>query len=197
MNDYYEILGIGRDANDTDIKKAFREKAKELHPDTTTDENKKKDLEEKFKELNKAYSVLSDPQEKAYYDNPNTRPNAQPNFNSGFNPFGAGGFSFNINDLFSQMGGQQFHFSSTRQINQEVNVSLLDAILENEVEVATQIGKTIKFKLPPNLKSGSTFGIRINEENNPNSTTIINLKISVVIPTLSDEKKAKIKEILS
>ncbi len=196
MTNYYEVLGVDKNATEDDIKKAFREKAKLYHPDTTTDEAQKKELEEKFKELNTAYGVLLDPQEKAYYDNP--RPNS--NVNPGFNPFAHAGFGFNLNDLFSQMRGggpQQFHFSSTRQINQEINVSLLDALLRNEVEIDTPVGKKIKFKLPPDLNNGSTVGIRINDEKNPNNTTIISLKINVLIPNLNDEKLAKMKEILS
>ena len=194
-NNYYEVLGVNKDATDEDIKKAFRDKAKLYHPDTTTDEAQKKELEEKFKELNTAYGVLSDPQERAYYDNPRPRPN--PNINPGFNPFAHAGFGFNINDLFNQMNGQQFHFSSTRQINQEINVSLLDALLRNEIEIDTPIGKKVKFKLPPDLNNNTTFGIRINDEKNPNSTIIIHVKINVLIPNLSEEKMAKMKEIFS
>ena len=66
--------------------------------------------EEKAKEINLAYKVLSDPQERAYYDNP--RPNPRNGFPPGFNPFGGmGGFNININDFFAKMGGAggQFH----------------------------------------------------------------------------------------
>ena len=192
MTNYYEVLGVNKDATDEDIKKAFRDKAKLYHPDTNTDEAQKKELEEKFKEVNEAYSVLSDPQERAYYDNP------QPNIPH-FNPFGGGAFHFNIQDFFSQMNGgpQQFHFSSTRHINQEINVSLLDALLENTIEIDTAVGKKLRFTIPPNLKSGSSFGLKFSDDKNPNNFTIINLKINVVMPSLNEEQKAKMKEILS
>jgi len=62
--DYYEVLGVSRDASDEEIKKAFRHKARTLHPDV----NKAPDAEEKFKELNEAYDVLSDKNKRAQYD---------------------------------------------------------------------------------------------------------------------------------
>ena len=57
--DYYEILGVARDADEADIKKAFRRKARELHPDVNDDPQ----AEEMFKEAAEAYAVLSDPDE--------------------------------------------------------------------------------------------------------------------------------------
>ena len=197
MEDYYKILGVDRNASEEEIKKSFRDLSKKFHPDLVQDENQKKENEEKFKRINEAYSVLSDPQEKAYYDNPQSR---QPQ--GGFNPFGhgGGGFSFNVNDIFERMtnqggGNRPFHFSSQTQSSQEVNINLLDAILQNEIEINLhQIRKTIKFKIPPDLKSGSNLQIRINEGNNSH---IITLKINVIIPNLSDEKKEKMKELLS
>jgi curved DNA-binding protein len=63
--DYYEILGVPRTASDADIKKAFRKLAREYHPDVAKD---KKKAEEKFKEINEAYEVLSDPTKRKKYD---------------------------------------------------------------------------------------------------------------------------------
>jgi molecular chaperone DnaJ len=63
--DYYEILGVKRDVSADDLKKAFRQKARKYHPDLNKGS---KDAEEKFKEVNEAYQVLSDPQKKAQYD---------------------------------------------------------------------------------------------------------------------------------
>jgi molecular chaperone DnaJ len=62
--DYYEILGVSRTADAKEIKKAFRQKAKELHPDTSTDP----DAESHFKELGEAYSVISDAEKRRIYD---------------------------------------------------------------------------------------------------------------------------------
>ena len=86
--DYYEVLGVDKNASADDIKRAFRRKAKECHPDLHPDD---KEAEERFKELNEANEVLSDPDKRARYD--------QFGFNDpamGGNPFagGAGGFDF-------------------------------------------------------------------------------------------------------
>src|SRR4051794_40403720 len=63
--DYYESLGVSRTASDAEIKKAFRKLAREYHPDVAKD---KKKAEEKFKEINEAYEVLSDPTKRKKYD---------------------------------------------------------------------------------------------------------------------------------
>lgn len=62
--DYYDVLGVPRNASDAEIKSAFRRLAREYHPDV----NKSADAEERFKELNEAYAVLSEPQKRASYD---------------------------------------------------------------------------------------------------------------------------------
>src|SRR5512140_1239967 len=62
--DFYEVLGVGRNASDDEIKGAFRRLARQYHPDV----NKEPDAEEKFKEINEAYGVLSDSDKRARYD---------------------------------------------------------------------------------------------------------------------------------
>ena len=64
MTDFYQLLGVARDASDTDIKKAYRKLAMEYHPDR----NRSPDAEAKFKEIAEAYEVLRDPQKRAAYD---------------------------------------------------------------------------------------------------------------------------------
>lgn len=65
MRDYYEILGLQKNASDADIKKAYRKEAKKYHPDTNQGD---KDAEDKFKEINEANEVLSDPEKRKWYD---------------------------------------------------------------------------------------------------------------------------------
>src|SRR4051812_22828455 len=62
--DYYKILGVERNANDDDIKKAYRKLARKYHPDVSNE----KDAEEKFKEMSEAYETLKDPEKRAAYD---------------------------------------------------------------------------------------------------------------------------------
>ena len=64
--DYYEVLGVPKDAGDAEIKKAFKKLALKYHPDRNPDNPKA--AEEKFKEINEAYSVLSNKQKRAQYD---------------------------------------------------------------------------------------------------------------------------------
>ena len=98
--DYYEVLGISKGASDAEIKKAYRSLAKKYHPDV----NKEADAEAKFKEINEAYEVLSDPQKRQTYDqfgfagmNGSQAGGGFGGFSGGFN---AGGFD-DLNDIFS------------------------------------------------------------------------------------------------
>lgn len=97
--DYYEVLGVDRDATDEDLKKAYRLLAKKYHPDLNPDDPQ---AEEKFKEVNEAYEVLSDPQKRAAYDRFG---------HAGANGQGFGGFDFEgfgdggLGDIFDMFFG--------------------------------------------------------------------------------------------
>lgn len=106
--DYYEVLGVPRDADDAALKKAYRVLAKKYHPDTNPGD---KDAEAKFKEASEAYAVLSDPQKRQQYDQ-----FGHAAFENGGGPGGAGGFDFSdMGDIFGDIFGDLFGGGSRRR----------------------------------------------------------------------------------
>lgn len=110
--DYYEVLGVDKNASEKDIKMAFRRLAKKYHPDV----NKGSDAEEKFKEAQEAYAVLSDENKRKQYDQ-----FGHAAFENGGGGFSSGGFDFSgfdFSDIFDNIfdfgtGGGSFGFSSS------------------------------------------------------------------------------------
>ena len=109
--DYYEVLGIQKGASDDEIKKAYRKMAKKYHPDV----NKEADAEEKFKEINEANEVLSDPQKKAAYDQYG-HAGVDGSFGQGAGGFGEGGFG-GFEDIFGSFFGGGFGGGGQRRAN--------------------------------------------------------------------------------
>jgi len=99
--DYYETLGVERNASDEDIKKAYRKLARQYHPDLQTGDQQKKAAEEQFKGINEAYEVISDPDKRKQYDMFGHVGGPQ-GFGGGFEGFdvGRGGFGDVFNDIF-------------------------------------------------------------------------------------------------
>lgn len=138
--DYYEILGISRDATQEEIKKAYKKLAKKWHPDLNPEN--KKEAEEKFKEITEAYQVLSDPEKRAQYDRFGYV-GEQP-FN--YNTTGNGGSIFqdlfgDFEDIFDMFFGRRPGTSATREkvsragedIHHFVSIELEDVLTGKEV----------------------------------------------------------------
>src|SRR4051794_7435518 len=90
--DYYDILGVSRDASEEEIRRAYRKLARQYHPDV----NKEPGAEDRFKEVSEAYEVLRDPEKREQYDR------LGPNWRAGQDVSGAAGFDF---DEFARRGG--------------------------------------------------------------------------------------------
>ena len=144
--DYYEVLGVSKNATDDEIKKAYRQLAKKYHPDVSTEAN----AEEKFKEVQEAYDVLSDPQKREQY---NQFGHEGPNqFGGGAGGFG--GFSSNFGgfeDIFSSFfgGGTRSQRSQNgpirgRDLKYSLNLTFEEAAFGVEKEVSISKYDTCK-----------------------------------------------------
>ena len=180
-NDYYNALGVSRSADETTIKKAYRQMARQYHPDANPDDPT---AEEKFKEINEAYEVLSDPQKRQMYDRlgPNFHQWQQsggqgmPNFDDLFGAGGFGGGNVNIDDLFggggsmadilntilnSQRGGG---FSQTeplrRSVEQPVEISLEEAYHGAQRTFVDANGDRITANIPRGAKTGTKVRLK-------------------------------------
>ncbi len=104
--DYYEVMGVDKNASQDQIKKAYRKKAKECHPDFNPDDP---DAEAKFKELNEANEVLSDPDKRAAYDRYGHKAFEQGGMGAGgFSGGMGGGFNMDMGDIFGDIFGSVF-----------------------------------------------------------------------------------------
>ncbi len=175
--DYYKVLGVDRKARADDIRKAYRKLAMQYHPDRNPGDKK---AEERFKEINEAYQVLSDPQKRTRYDQLGSaysdfrssggRP-SDFNWNDWFggNPSGgtrvdygdvedlfggAGGFSDFFRTIFGEAARSSGRAAAPQGYQQPIQIELQEAYSGTTREIQTN-GRKFQVRIPPGVKTGS------------------------------------------
>jgi molecular chaperone DnaJ len=169
--DYYDVLGVDKTASAKDIKRAYRKLAQEHHPDTTAGDPTS---ETRFKEINEAYSVLSDETTRAEYDqarasgSPGGFPGGFPGAGGGQyvtvedlgDLFGGGGvFGGGLGDLFGR-GARQAQPRAGRDIEAEVSLSFHEAIQGTTRSLSVDGGPPIQVKIPAGVNDNAKIRVR-------------------------------------
>ena len=184
--DYYQTLGVDKSSDEKELKKAFRKLARKYHPDVAPDDA---EAEQKFKAVNEAYAVLSDPEKRSKYDKygkdwehaeayeqaQRQRGGASSGGFAGGNPFGgqytytgggAGGEDFSdfFRDMFGAGGagggfGGRSQAFRGRDIEAELRVRMGDVLVDNK-QVLTVNGKQLRVTIPAGVEDGQTLRLR-------------------------------------
>ncbi len=171
--DYYKALGINKNATDNDIKKAYRKMARKYHPDLNPND---KEAERKFKEINEANEVLSNPENRKKYDRYGKdwkhaeefeKAQQQRQYASGSGQRTTGRFSEeDFSDFFSSMFGGGFKGSGGRNVKfrgQDYNAELqleLEDVYRTHKRTLTVNGKNIRLTIPAGVKNGQVIKIK-------------------------------------
>ena len=157
--DYYEILGVPKNATEEEIKKAYRNLARKYHPDLHP--NNREEMEAKFKEINEAHSVLSDPKKRAGAQGYPPGAGGYPPGGIHFEDFGfggAGGFEDIFSEVFGGARGRRTVTQRGSDIEYRLELDFLHAARGTDVKitVARRTGnETITVKVPPGVNTGS------------------------------------------
>jgi DnaJ-class molecular chaperone len=168
--DYYEVLGVNRNASEKEIKQAYRKLARKHHPDVNPGD---KSAEAKFKEINEAYEVLSNPEKRRKYDQFGAQWQYADQFAQAgrqgqqFRDFGRGGVAFEFGDLGdifdsilhdSNLRQARAHPRRSRRLESPLEVSLEEAY-HGSTRVIEIDGRRLEVKIPPGVDNGSKIRI--------------------------------------
>lgn len=181
-DDYYGILGVSKTASPEEIKKAFRKKAHELHPDKGGDAAA-------FKKVNEAYQALSDPQKRQQYDTYGTAdPTQAAGRGAGFGGFEGFGFGGGLGDIFTDM------FSAAMaNVQAEVQITVPQAVLGDSLELRVGQEKIV-LSIPPGTPDGQSFLFRGKGQSYGRGRGDLTLIVRVVIPRRLSRKERELYE---
>ena len=202
--DYYKILGVPRTANADEIKRAYRKLARDYHPD----KNKAKSAEDKFKEVNEANEVLSDPKKRQMYDQlgPNWKAGQQFRPPPGFGGMGGrggfgGGPQGDFSDFFSSLfgagmggmggargnpfGGMGGGFETAQDTRATLSISLEDSYAGATREIRVG-GRTLSVKIPKGVTAGQV--IRLSDQGSEGGDLLLEIGFAAH-PTFTLEGK--------
>ncbi len=171
--DYYQVLGLKKDATDKEVKNAYRKLARKYHPDVNPND---KDAQKKFQEINEANEVLSDPQKRKKYDQYGKdwkhadqfeaagQARQQSHRDAGRQTYSGNFGEDDFSDFFSSMfGGSARQSQQTRfkgqDFNAELRLSLRD-VYTTQKQTLTVNGKNIRLTIPAGVENGQTIKIK-------------------------------------
>lgn len=177
-NSLYETLGVDKNASSDEIKKAYRKLARKYHPDI----NKDPGAEDKFKEINAAYEILSDDEKRAQYDTYGDNMFGGQSFHDFANAQGGADINDILRNIFGGgggFGGFSDGFEPNLDINTKITIPFSAAVNGGEYTINIS-GESVKIKIPAGVNSGEKLRIRSKGKslNGKRGDAILNLEVS-------------------